>query len=857
MSGTKGTKESPHALPKTRRGTHGSHHTRTKTATSTATTASRQTDMTSAPSVKDYTESEITQERVSEGVCHIYFGYFLMVSAFVIFVTSMWAFGAESINAKVERMVRYRTLVEGYDSMNFETFKYNLQPNAKVRNKFYLFNLLNKDQWLSGDSSAPNLKEEGPYIYEETLLRAHIDFSEDKETVSYRRLVKQEFIQDEMWLNREDDEIMMVDPVYVKTMYNTESHGLRGEEGIMLTKTFEKLQQLGDFFSKSNGRSMVASLPEEKYYLADQLPGKFFADIIQDLWDTLRGMNGASSSKCGLERWFYKESKKSNGDRSGFLMKWGGDCAPNSGCLSSSNCQDRMNDQGDAILRLLDPLICPNPNDMQDATSWNPVNWIPSEGYQCERGSIGTHIDEISMDYSQKFFNSFYDDAHGSFMDDYFDWDGNGPMGPHRWLDKDDEFQSNIISAFYNILTPQNVEIYNRIRTWVEKVVDDGDFRSRLNSKFSSWDGSNPGGSGGDWTTAAKLQWANGKILSRSSSDIRSFYDTQEMTGEEYLMGGDDRNILYDTRKRTYTGKQSRPFTEFGVWMEREMKDSVGTKVYLDVSEAGALLGFFTSMDDTKFWSLWGTGLNAGVENDDELIQGTSGKVTVKMARAYAYYIRDTFVVPNFDSGGLVVTKKAKEWIKGFLRSDGKDEYGNSLNEGNSLIYEVVEDGDPGSQGGMVGHQEFLHLSDIVNDDIPTGNTNDNEVECQLAAGDLEGACDPYPECRTDSDRPHVVTEAVMDTRTQTETVNTIFDRCEMGTGIEVGEGVGKADLVDAAKWYKKASTYKTGYTDIKERGLIVSAAGLEHIPSDLFGKDVFFKTGGEISWSEATLLYL
>jgi hypothetical protein len=80
----------------------------------------RQTDMTSAPSVKDYTESEITDERINEGQCHIYFGYFLMFAACAIFSVSMWAYGDESIEAKVERMVKYRTLVEDYESMNFD-----------------------------------------------------------------------------------------------------------------------------------------------------------------------------------------------------------------------------------------------------------------------------------------------------------------------------------------------------------------------------------------------------------------------------------------------------------------------------------------------------------------------------------------------------------------------------------------------------------------------------------------------------------------------------------------------------------------------------------------------------------------
>ena len=767
--------------------------------------------MTSAPSVKDYTESEITDERITEGQCHIYFGYVLMLFACIVFSTSMWAYGDESIEAKVQRMVKYRTLVESYESRNFESFRYNLQPNAKVLNKFYLFHIMNGEDFLDGKVSSPSFVEKGPYVYKEFMLRAHIEFSADKNQISYRTMVKQEYIPDEMWDVKETDEIAMVDPTYVKAMWNTpEKMGLRGEENLIMTKTAAKVKEITNFFRESNGGSKVNGLVE-KYYLADMLPGKFFADIMQELWDYLRNMSGSGDSGCALRKWYYQELT-SNGEQSGFLMKWGGRCAARSGCISSSRCKAELSSEGEALLDLLDPYICNNPD-----TNSGSI-WIPGfDDGSCE-DSAGYKM--LFNGYSLELFTPEMNN-HGSFMDDYFDWEeGNGPLGPHRWLDQDDAYKWSMIDPTYkNIL---NENIYNKIRSWLQKMVsNDRFFKARLNTKFRTWDGHDPGR---NWAHAATLQWANGRILGRGNG-VRSFYDNQVLVGNV-----DDRStetvkdIRSDYRKQEYAETSGAKYTEFGVWMDREMSTSVGSKVYLDVDESNKLIEFLGDVDgDTGFWAMYGNGVYAGADHDGDKIPGTNDKITVKMARAYVEYIKDTFVTPNYDKNGLIRTKTASEWILGFDRRTQ-----------DSLVTEIVDSGDPRRNGGMIGSQDFPHPRDEPDDDDAAPPVDDEA--CVEERGDNVGSCDPLPECRVEVDRGYG--GVVLD-----------FDKCEKGEEVilEDMETSGKKDLlVDPGAWYKKKNTYKTGYHDVRKRGQIVEIAGQDRLPAELFGKEVVFETGGK-----------
>ena len=69
---------------------------------------------------------------------------------------------------------------------------------------------------------------------------------------------------------------------------------------------------------------------------------------------------------------------------------------------------------------------------------------------------------------------------------------------------------------------------------------------------------------------------------------------------------------------------------------------------------------------------------------------------------------------------------------------------------------EVWEEGDPRTEGGMVGHQDFSHINDEVADDdyvIDQQQEEDQGETCVEEKTDLAGSCDVYPMCKTDLDR--------------------------------------------------------------------------------------------------------
>ena len=216
-------------LPKTRRGTAHTSRTRKTTATSVASVGgNRTTDMTSAPSKADYTEAEITQERILEGKIHQFCGFVFFFLALGGFVTSMVVSTLGKIDNKVDRMIKYRTVVDSPIHELYDKFKWNLEPFPPMTKRFYLFHCTNRDQVLDG--KAPVLEEKGPFVFQQDMIRVGMSFSYDKREVTYTRMLKHTFKEDAEWLWRLDEEVTMPSIPYVRAMYEAQGHGMTGEE---------------------------------------------------------------------------------------------------------------------------------------------------------------------------------------------------------------------------------------------------------------------------------------------------------------------------------------------------------------------------------------------------------------------------------------------------------------------------------------------------------------------------------------------------------------------------------------------------------------------------------------------------
>ncbi|GMH69671.1 hypothetical protein TrST_g3783 [Triparma strigata] len=770
-------------LPKTHRGTGYPRKAASSTASNATVGTVRKTELSSAPSVNDYTESEITKERIWEGKAHQFCGFFLLFFAAVSFCVSMFASTMGKIDEKVESMIRYRTTTFFEDDRLFDAFQWNQDPYLQTTNNFYFFDCTNKDEVLNGGT--PVLEEKGPYVFQQTMARLGITFSADLSELTYTRAYKQEFVDDEEWLWKLDDQITMPSVAYVSAMNSAEGYGFSGEDYLVLQETYVKLEKIADFFSESNDGNKVSDIPE-KYYFADLLWKKFVPLIIYDIYDQMR--NNWAADDCGIDWWYWREEQDQGGganvDSKGFLKKWGGECGGGNGgvfdilefegCLSStgsfcSNCCSKGISM--ELLDLMDPKICPGYSEWQDN--------------QCKRNMDNkVYIDQVLelFDASNKM----------SFMADVVEVDENGDFaffGTSTWVDEMNAGMGLVESHFAGIVS---ADIYNDIRNWLFKVSNSSSkFHNAVMNKIQSWTGQAPSDSVKKYLNSAALQFGTGRVIGgfSGSGQVRSFYDSQSFL--EDRQANNDLEIKWDHSRWQYNDDTNSKYTEYGVWYKRKK----GTNVDMTINQAKALLTYIS--DSGNFWNI----VQDSYINNNAECPGTG--TSYANVRAYIMYIKDTFVIPDFRNklqGQLMPTRTVEQWVLGHWDQVNKM---------------VLDPGDPRQHSALLRDNDFAHISDedyvapvpVVDPDNPDAEPEGVSLMCQ-----------------TSSDRPGVIRDAM-------NNANILWDHCEYDASTSI--------------WAKKTDTYKSGLLEVREKGELLKVNGLEYLTADAYGKDLYFNKGG------------
>ena len=229
-----------------------------KSRTSTTHTAGRKTrtntDLSRQPSVAEYTESTITEERVLEGRFWQRVGFFLLLTALCSFSVSMYATSYDLVNVNAERLIREKCDLpvkewaptgtgaatcdyhdEAACTKKLAAFTENYgRLYLPKYNEYYLFNVRNAAM-VESDMAKPDLKEMGPYVFMEMIMRVDVSFNvagndDDYTGITYKQLVKQIYVPDEEYRTKLDDRITMPNEAYVRQMYRAEGYGLSGEE---------------------------------------------------------------------------------------------------------------------------------------------------------------------------------------------------------------------------------------------------------------------------------------------------------------------------------------------------------------------------------------------------------------------------------------------------------------------------------------------------------------------------------------------------------------------------------------------------------------------------------------------------
>jgi hypothetical protein len=144
------------------------------------------------PSVADYTETVVTEDRVKEGRFWQSIGCLMLVFAVVSFTVSMCVTNFNVVQKQMEQVVRWKSQLpmkcteDVADECNPDWF-YNFQIASGMvypprYNKFYLFNVANKAAVLTG--ARPILQESGPYVFREMEARVNIVFNADNSEVT-------------------------------------------------------------------------------------------------------------------------------------------------------------------------------------------------------------------------------------------------------------------------------------------------------------------------------------------------------------------------------------------------------------------------------------------------------------------------------------------------------------------------------------------------------------------------------------------------------------------------------------------------------------------------------------------------
>jgi len=462
-----------------------------------------------------------------------------------------------------------------------------------------------------------------------------------------------------------------------------------------------------------------------------------FPDVMLDLYKELRA---SASSMKGVSTW------------NEFMTRWSGDCTTSGGCIYSG---PPGVSSGGAIAKLLDPGICPSysewlPSSSVGGCNLNTENIIDQKVLQIVWGLPGSLFNpEYEFSFMAGAYNRQESDRPGM------------PAGAHHWFENDEDI---LMATFVPWMTSEQ---YDKIRNWVVRISEDGRYHAKISSLFNSYVGTNLGDSPKDYRNAAVMQWATGKVLGRGG--VKSMYDGQKLN--EGISAADGTTVPRWDYEQTDC-----KYTEFGVWQWRTQ----GKQASFTVSQAKALIDFLGGgSDTTKFWSMYAdTGGPAPALADEGTIPGTG--ITVKLAKQYVDYIRETFVAGEFnvvaDHNGLFPTRSAGEWIQGFREPI------------NQLM---MDPHDPRQYNQLSPHQEFTH-------------PHEPEVEVE-SPDDLEGrrrrhsrrhleeekeelVVYPPAQCTSSADR----TEPVVD-----DGGTAVFDVCEWDASGSV--------------FLKKGNTYRTG----------------------------------------------
>jgi hypothetical protein len=780
------TKSVGFANPSQNRGASPPRTNRTGTTRTnrTGTTRSKRTktDLSEQPSVADYTESSITNDRVNEGRFWQCVGVGLLLLALVSFSVSVYTTNNDLVNKKADRLVRSKVDMVGlcttktgeWCSQDSDKFVFNYgNLNTPKYNKIYLFNVINPSVVINGGK--PVLEERGPYVFKEMTIRSDVVISDDKATVSYAALVKQIYIPDSGYLVTLDDKISMPNRDYVIQMSKAEGYGLYGLDYLSLKGTGTILEGIKEFYTlKTGGRNNNANSWKETYYMADSLWRKFFADVVLDLYKDALETSWSSSRQIDTYR--------------DFLKRWGGDCT-SMYCLSTGGTS--------SLLTLLDPGFCPS--------------IVSSQTDKCYFGSDNLYY----IDNAEDLWSS-YDEF--SFMagtfDRVLDYRTGEPMGSALWFDENNQYQDRLQTVYLDtVLTDSK---YRVVREWLYRIRDNYRYHEKLTTFFNQWIGRSVGDSPLDYRNTAVMQWATGKVLGRGN--VRSFYDSQEFNQD--VRAADGTKVGRWEYKDDGTNVK---FNEFGVWAKRYK----GIDVNISVEQARNLIHFLGDPNDvTKFWSLYG---GPALLTDDQEVPGTGQ--TVKFVKEYVDYIKQTFVMPDFNGitsgeGSLLPSRTAGEWIQGFWEPVNKM---------------FMDPGEPRQIHSMLGHQDYDHpyepegvvdSTDDIDDIVRLLEGNDGSLDDEavatsrrLAEGDEEDEEEeiiyPKPMCTSSTDR--------------TEPYADVFDMCTYDES--------------KAVWFKKSDTFLTGlittdamaemnvdYINTKMKMEMVEFRGYSTLPNEITG---------------------
>lgn len=119
------------------------------------------------------------------------------------------------------------------DSNSTKTWSH---PPAIIHRKYYFFEVLNADQLGSGESTMPNIKQRGPYVYEEVMEKRNIKFSDDIQNITYSP-VSTLYFRAELSVGSDNDSFTFLNiPLLVYEIYsfeinkNTNSFNLKGHK---------------------------------------------------------------------------------------------------------------------------------------------------------------------------------------------------------------------------------------------------------------------------------------------------------------------------------------------------------------------------------------------------------------------------------------------------------------------------------------------------------------------------------------------------------------------------------------------------------------------------------------------------